>query len=151
MLIPPIPSSIDSKAHILCNILRFKSTSESEQYKLIHHEYAGLAGVENNEGAASDYSLSTQITEYLTLQTVLKLGLKKASPNENIFYSGGYETALVNACQKAHELATNFAIRKCLDAGFQNCVEFKSFKTSSNYTFWPKQSCYFNSYVKGSN
>jgi hypothetical protein len=67
----------DQAPHILCNIERFKNTSESEQYKLIHHEYAGLVKVENNEGPASDYALSSQITDFLVKQTVLKLAIKK--------------------------------------------------------------------------
>jgi hypothetical protein len=71
-------SAVDSKPHILCNLSRFKSTSESEQYKLIHHEFAGLVNVENNEGAASDYAISSQITDFLSEQTVLKLAVKKS-------------------------------------------------------------------------
>lgn len=70
-------SVIDSKAHILCNISRFGKTLESGQYKLIHHEFAGLVNVENNEGAASDYMLSSQITDFLSQQAVLKLAIKK--------------------------------------------------------------------------
>ncbi len=70
-------SKSDSKSHILCNISRFKSTSESEQYKLIHHEFAGLMNIEKNEGAASDYAVSSQITEFLSNQNVLKLAVKK--------------------------------------------------------------------------
>ena len=67
----------DSKPHIICNISRFKNTSESDQYKLIHHEYAGLVNIENNEGAASDYSISSQLTNFLQLTTILKLSVKK--------------------------------------------------------------------------
>ena len=70
-------SEVDFKHHILCNISRFKSTSESEQYKLIHHEYAGLVNIENNDEAASDYEVSSQLTSFLARQTVLKLAVKK--------------------------------------------------------------------------
>jgi hypothetical protein len=70
-------SKVDSKDHILCNIKRYKETSDSEQYKLIHHEFAGLINLEKNEGASSDYKISTQITDFLTQQTVLKLAVKK--------------------------------------------------------------------------
>ena len=66
----------NDRMHILCNISRFESTSESDQYKLIHHEYAGLMRIEKNDGAASDYNLSSQITDYLTYETVLKLSVK---------------------------------------------------------------------------
>jgi hypothetical protein len=69
-------STRDSKAHILCNIARFKDTPDSEQYKLVHHEFAGLAIIEKNDGAASDYEVSNQITDFLSMQTVLKLAVK---------------------------------------------------------------------------
>lgn len=63
--------------HIRCNISRFKDTPDSEQYKLIHHEHAGLVDLEQNEDAASDYSISEQITDYLVEQKVLKLAIKQ--------------------------------------------------------------------------
>lgn len=76
-------SIVDSRPHILCSISRFKNTSDSEQYKLIHHEYAGLMNIENNDEAASDYKISSQITDYLTLQTVLRLAVKTKPRDEN--------------------------------------------------------------------
>ena len=63
--------------HMLCNISRFEKTKDSDQYRLIHHEYAGLAGIEKNEGAASDYNISNQITDFLSYETVLRLAVKK--------------------------------------------------------------------------
>jgi hypothetical protein len=57
-------------------------TSEAGQYRLIHHEYAGLARIEKNYGSASDYEFSNQITNYLEHQTVLKLALKTRSRQE---------------------------------------------------------------------
>lgn len=69
-------SKLDNQPHILCNISRFSTLNGPQQYKLIHHEYAGLVGVEKNFGAASDYNVSSQITEYLEYQQVLKLAVK---------------------------------------------------------------------------
>jgi hypothetical protein len=69
----------DSRPHILCNISRFKATSEADQYELIHHEFAGLVNVENNEGAASDYGLSSQITGFLSREIILKIAVKKST------------------------------------------------------------------------
>ncbi len=69
----------DHHPHILCSIERFVATSESDQYVLIHHEYAGLTGIEQNQGASSDYEVSKQITDYLTRTTVLKLAIKLKS------------------------------------------------------------------------
>lgn len=75
-------SKKDLKHHILCNLSRFKDTSESEQYKLIHHEYAGLVNIEKNEGGASDYFISSQITDFLKVHKVLKLAVKKVNRYE---------------------------------------------------------------------
>lgn len=62
---------------ILCNISRFKATEESKQYPLIHHEYAGLVNIEKNDGAASDYEISNQITDFLETKTIKRLAVKK--------------------------------------------------------------------------
>lgn len=70
---------VDSKGtpQILCNITKImKETSEPYQYVLIHHEYAGLAGFEVNDGPDSKYPISNQITEYLEDQMVKKLAVK---------------------------------------------------------------------------
>jgi hypothetical protein len=69
-------SSKDSRPHILCNIPRFDQTSEAELYKLIHHEYAGFVGIENNSGASSDYSISSQLGSYLEPVTIYRLSVK---------------------------------------------------------------------------
>ena len=58
--------------HIVCNAARFMATSDSDQYVLVHHEYAGLAGFEVNDGPSSQYSISNQITEYLQDEVVKK-------------------------------------------------------------------------------
>ncbi len=70
-------SKKDRSLHVLCNIERFAGTSEAEQYRLIHHEYAGLAGLERNIGASSDYVISNQLTDYLVPETVLRLSVNK--------------------------------------------------------------------------
>lgn len=62
---------------IRCNIDRFKNSTESDQYVIVHHEFAGLAGFETNEGQArSNYFISDQITSSLEKVTVLKLAVK---------------------------------------------------------------------------
>lgn len=73
-------SELNSTPYIICNISRFANTKDSEQYRLIHHEYAGLALIENNVGAASDYRISSQITDFLSKQTELKLAVTKQLP-----------------------------------------------------------------------
>lgn len=59
-------SAADGTPSIQCNQPRFMATSTSEQYILVHHEYAGLAGFEVNRGADSNYVISNQIIRYLT-------------------------------------------------------------------------------------
>jgi len=68
----------DKRPHILCNMERFKGALQSDQYRLIHHEYAGLAGVERNQGPSSDYRVSNQLTDYLVPETILRLSVKKS-------------------------------------------------------------------------
>ncbi|WP_408098899.1 hypothetical protein ACJVC5_08265 [Peredibacter sp. HCB2-198] len=78
-------SKENQRPHILCNIARFKGTGEAEQYRLIHHEYAGLVRIEKNDGAASDYAISSQLTDYLRRKTVLRLAVVKKEQNRNGF------------------------------------------------------------------
>lgn len=63
----------DGTLRIECNSKRFLETADADQYVLVHHEYAGLAGFEVNNGEASDYSISNQITEFLENQIIKKL------------------------------------------------------------------------------
>lgn len=61
---------------ILCNGQRFARIyheSIDDIYRLIHHEFAGLAGLENNDGSDSDYTISNQISGYLQFQVVKRL------------------------------------------------------------------------------
>jgi hypothetical protein len=51
----------DGSLRIQCNTNRFLTTSSSNQYVLVHHEYAGLAGFEVNSGEESHYQISNQI------------------------------------------------------------------------------------------
>lgn len=46
---------------IICNIQRFSNLSFDDKYRLIHHEFASLVGVENNLGSISDYRFSKQV------------------------------------------------------------------------------------------
>lgn len=70
----------DSKGvpQIVCNSKRFMGTEQSDQYILVHHEYAGLAGFEVNTGADSNYSISNQISAFLVDAVVKKLAVSPA-------------------------------------------------------------------------
>lgn len=67
---------------IECNRKRFTSTPDADQYVLVHHEYAGLAGFEKNTGEASDYEISEQLSGYLENEIVKKLVVKPSSAGE---------------------------------------------------------------------
>ncbi|RYZ75934.1 MAG: hypothetical protein EOP05_06520 [Proteobacteria bacterium] len=70
-----------SEMQITCDYQTFmKSMSETEQYVLIHHEYAGLAGLESPNDEISQYSVSNQISTFLENVTVKKLAVKKVRP-----------------------------------------------------------------------
>ncbi|MGZ6480176.1 MAG: hypothetical protein ACXWQE_12780, partial [Bdellovibrionales bacterium] len=60
---------------ITCDFAKFKLTEDSDQYVLIHHEYAGMAGLETPSGDESKYYLSNQLTGYLVDQIVKKLAI----------------------------------------------------------------------------
>ena len=67
---------------ITCNTSRFKETEAPAKYELIHHEIAGLAGLELPRGSKSKsrYDIvSDQISEYTEYIQVLKLGPKKVN------------------------------------------------------------------------
>lgn len=75
---------ISDHSKITCNANSFMDKNimpPDEQYRLIHHEYAGLAGLEVPSESQSSYVFSNQITEYLEQQTVLKLAVKNNSAN----------------------------------------------------------------------
>jgi hypothetical protein len=78
---------IRGNARIVCNFDRFLKTDEQEKYRLMHHEFAGVAGFESNNGnEASVYRISNQISEFLQKEEVFKLGIKPetqtgSSPN----------------------------------------------------------------------
>lgn len=71
---------------ILCDYNTFMDstrTSESDQYVLIHHEFAGLAGIENPNGDVSTYTVSKQISGFLVDTIVKKLAVGTATHTGN--------------------------------------------------------------------
>lgn len=71
---------ISNYAYIICNKEKFLDLTNEEQYQQVHHEYAGLARLEQNYAADSDYSLSKQITAYIEYKLIPKLVVKKRTP-----------------------------------------------------------------------
>lgn len=119
-------SQSDSRYHIVCNIKRFGDTSDIGQYKLIHHEYAGIVNLEQNDGAISDYDLSTQLTSFLENTTIKKLSTKRSrmivnasknyypmatiQPGSTIEFTQDFELL---ARKKKHQLTRGFFTSAC--------------------------------------
>lgn len=72
-------SKKDRKPHILCNFDRYPKGG-ADQYRLIHHEFAGLVRIEKNEGASSDYVFSNQLTDFLVPEVIYRLAI---NPNQS--------------------------------------------------------------------
>jgi hypothetical protein len=72
-----------ANSQITCDYKKFQGVSESDQYVLVHHEFAGLAGIELPNGDISSYALSNQISGYLEDQIVKKLVVKPSPTNES--------------------------------------------------------------------
>lgn len=67
---------IGSKKTITCNLSRFSKVTFEDQYKLVHHEYAGLSGLENNHGTwESNYRISSQLSQFLEEVTIKRLSI----------------------------------------------------------------------------
>lgn len=72
------------KSFIRCNYSRFMATTETDQYMLIHHEYAGVAGFEVNSGEESDYAISRQITGFLQDEVIKRLVVPSTSHSARV-------------------------------------------------------------------
>jgi len=70
---------INDKSFIKCDFFKFNSLSESEQYVRVHHQFAGLAGIEND----LNDSVSNQISAYLVDDVVKKLAIRPIKKAED--------------------------------------------------------------------
>ena len=61
---------------ITCDARSFLALNEDRQYRIIHHEYAGLAGFEPPHAGQSTYFISDQISAKLEKQVIKKLAIK---------------------------------------------------------------------------
>ena len=66
---------LKSGPKITCDARNFLALNEDRQYRIIHHEYAGLAGFEPPHGVQSTYFISDQISAYLK-KLIKKLAIK---------------------------------------------------------------------------
>ena len=67
---------LKSGPKITCDARNFLALNEDRQYRIIHHEYAGLAGFEPPHAGQSTYFVSDQISAYLEKQVIKKLAIK---------------------------------------------------------------------------
>jgi hypothetical protein len=64
---------------VICNRLSFLQSSEDDQYRLVHHEFAGLSGFEVTLKGQSNYEISDQLTGFLETTASRRLSVKKPS------------------------------------------------------------------------
>jgi hypothetical protein len=103
----------NSGSHIRCDFAKFNATKDSDQYVLIHHEYAGLSRIENPSGEDSNYVVSNQINDFLSEQIVKKLAIKKVQ-------NGGSTT--FEKLKKAFGAASKINIMEIKKSGDLTCV-----------------------------
>lgn len=106
-------SSNESK--ITCDYNKFQSMKESDQYVLVHHEYAGMANLEIPNGADSNYFISNQISEYLVDQVVKKLSVKSQGPKNS---PPKYQTVVYTY----KNVAPGYANGNARDIALQDCM-----------------------------
>jgi hypothetical protein len=70
---------------ITCDYEKFLSANNTEKYVLVHHEYAGLAGIEVADQADSQYGISNQIAQFILDGEEPKL-MVKPTPHNGVPY-----------------------------------------------------------------
>lgn len=94
----------NNDSQITCDFSKFQSLTESEQYVLIHHEYAGLAGIEPSNGDDSNYQISNQISAFLesvqVKKLVVKRPMKELKGNEALVMAKGILSFLISSKYK---------------------------------------------------
>ncbi len=131
---------VAGQGQITCDYDKFHAIAESDQYVLVHHEYAGLAGLELPNGDDSVYTISNQIAGFLEDQIVKKLVVKPAAPPANeapfdpqtcagdpmtareflSYFSAGGEPAKIAEATKMV-----YRERKCLGPSENLCTDWK--------------------------
>ncbi len=123
-----IIDELSSEMHIICNTSRFANTTKADQYKLVHHEYAGLARIEKNEGAASDYNLSSQITDFITSENILQLSIQKNQRKSCNLYINeedklflGFHNIIKSLKNKKYIISSRNEAQYSIESLFFNC------------------------------
>lgn len=75
-------SGLFTKKAIVCDYDAFlNKTNQVGQYKLVHHEYAGAAGLEIPNGPVSEYKITKQLHKFLKIVSVVKLSIEPNIPD----------------------------------------------------------------------
>jgi hypothetical protein len=93
---------------ITCDFSKFLTMSESDQYVLIHHEFAGLSGFELPNKDDSHYEISNQISGYLAEQVVKKLVVKMSNGSGTLLPSDQldlYKHAIIQSFRYSSRLS----------------------------------------------
>lgn len=109
---------------IVCNRTLFSELvreDRQELYRLIHHEFAGAARLEKNEGANSDYRISDQVSANLRWEKVLRLPIERVK-------------------EKAKKYDTQFSCIRA-EGSFADDIEFQ-FRFNSGGTFLEMKASY---------
>lgn len=73
-----------SSASITCDFEKFQALNDDDAYVLVHHEFAGIGGIETPRGADSDYSISNQLSAFLEARVIKRLSIHKVAPGASI-------------------------------------------------------------------
>ena len=126
------------KNNIRCDINKFTNTNESDQYILIHHEYAGLANIEIPNASDSNYSVSNQLSGYLVDHIIKKLAVKPPLQTPVLM-----NTSDTTDFRKLKHNESNNLLKAFSVAAIQADRPFKNCKTMWEYN-WDEISIYIN-------
>lgn len=107
-------TDLQNVRRIHCNQTNYASAMKNydseTQYKMIGHEYFGVAGYEPNSYGVSDYPLSNQISKKLKEVTIKRLVVGGVSSKCILFVKKAPKTEILQALQKkGYQLTTNSA------------------------------------------
>jgi hypothetical protein len=138
-----------SGPQITCNAVALmdkRTMGVDEQYKIIHHEFAGLAGLEAPSASQSSYIYSNQISAFLANQVVKKLAVKEVPATDDSKLKA-YKEATIAAMPlqwlSCQNFGQNFYVRNYIMGaqsvqfidGSEPKLVFNTYDTSTGHRF----------------
>lgn len=78
----------DQEWHMVCRTDKFNDLSEKRQYRQLHHEYAIIVGVEENQESDSNYTYSNRLTSFVSTRPETYLAVlpddEKQYPDQSV-------------------------------------------------------------------